>query len=95
MALQVNKTLKTIFIILLPLLFYIAVVLLTHFNLINCIWKTITGHECLGCGITRAFYSLFHGEFKNAYAANPLIIVIAPLMIILWLKILLKNTLNK
>lgn len=95
MAQPVNKTIKIIFLILLPLLFYIGVVLLTHFNLINCIWKTVTGHECLGCGITRAFYSLFHGEFKNAYNANPLIIVIAPLMIILWIKLLIKNTLNK
>lgn len=95
MAQPGNKRIKIIFLILLPLLFYIGVVLLTHFNLINCIWKTVTGHECLGCGITRAFYSLFHGELKNAYNTNPLIIVIAPLMIILWIKLLIKNTLNK
>ncbi len=78
-----------------PLLFYIAVIVLSHYNLLNCVWKTITGHECLGCGITRAFYSLFQGNFKNAYENNHLIIIIAPLMVVLWIKLLIKNTLNK
>lgn len=78
-----------------PLLFYIAVIVLSHYDLLNCVWKTITGHECLGCGITRAFYSLFQGNFKNAYENNHLIIIIAPLMVVLWIKLLIKNTLNK
>lgn len=95
LALQVNNKIKLIFIILIPLLFYIAVIILSHYNLINCVWKTITGHECLGCGITRAFYSLFKGDLKNAYEANPLIIIIAPLMLILWIKLIIKNTPNK
>ena len=78
-----------------PLLFYIAVIVLSHYNLLNCVWKTITGHECIGCGITRAFYSLFKGDLKNAYETNPIIIIIAPLMLILWIKLIIKNTPNK
>lgn len=91
MVLQANK-IKFLLILLLPLFFAIAVIVLSHFHLYNCIWKTITGHACPGCGMTRAFYSLLHGNFKAAYEYNHLIIIVVPIFVYLWIKLLMKNT---
>ncbi len=76
----------------LPLIFVCAVELLVKFNGNTvCLWKHLTGHECFGCGITRAFHSLFHLQFKEALDLNPLIIIVVPLLFYLWLKLILKN----
>lgn len=45
--------------------------------------------------MTRAFYSLIHGDFHSAYEYNHSIIIVAPLMIYIWIKMLLQNTTNK
>lgn len=94
MALQESK-LRFILILLLPVFFAAAILILTRFHLVDCIWKTLTGHECPGCGMTRAFYSLIHGDFHSAYEYNHSIIIVAPLMIYIWIKMLLQNTTNK
>ena len=44
-----------------------------------CLIKNITGHECWGCGMTRAFFHLIHGEFTVAYAYNWRIVIVFPL----------------
>lgn len=76
----------------LPLLFIIVVELLVKFSHKSiCLWKLITGHECFGCGITRAFDALFHLRFHQAFEFNHLIILIAPLMLYLWLKLILTD----
>ena len=31
-----------------------------------CIWKLLTGHECIGCGIMRAIVCLLKLDFKGA-----------------------------
>ncbi len=77
---------------LLPLIFVLAVELLVKFNgKTVCLWKLLTGHECFGCGITRAFHALLHLQFKEALALNPLIIFVASLLFYLWLKLILKT----
>lgn len=76
----------------LPLLFIIAVELLVKFSHNSiCLWKLLTGHECWGCGITRAFDALFHLRFHQAFEFNHFIIVIAPLMLLLWVKLILSD----
>jgi|SRR5579864_5469679 len=37
-----------------------------------CIWKALTHQECLGCGLTRGFCFLVHGEFQRALSFNRL-----------------------
>ena len=38
-----------------------------------CPLYTITGFACPGCGLTRGFHALFHGEFLTAMQFNALI----------------------
>jgi hypothetical protein len=45
---------------------------------IPCIWKSIFGIHCPGCGLTTAFISLIELNFKNAFETNWLIFIIVP-----------------
>ena len=83
---------KKFFILLIPVLFYAVVKLLVALNLRHlCLWKALTGHECWGCGMTRAFNALFSGNFHEAFLYNHAIVIVAPILIYLWLKMLYKQ----
>ena len=56
-----------------------------------CLFKLITGHNCIGCGMTQAFIYILQGKFINAYNQNHLIIIVFPLITYLWLKYIYKN----
>lgn len=45
---------------------------------IPCIWKSIFGFQCPGCGLTTAFIDLLKLDFKGAYGSNRLIYIVAP-----------------
>lgn len=45
-----------------------------------CLFTLITGHECWGCGITRAVVSVLHGDFGRAWQLNPRVVVVLPLL---------------
>ena len=45
---------------------------------IPCLWKTLFGHSCYGCGLTRAMVALVKLDVKGAYDSNPLIFIILP-----------------
>ncbi len=45
---------------------------------IPCLWKSIFGFQCPGCGLTTAFISLLDLNFKNAFESNWLIFIILP-----------------
>ena len=76
----------------LPFIFILIVELLVKFNDKSiCVWKILTGHECLGCGITRAFHALFHLQFHKTFEFNHGIIIVAPLLLYLWIKLILKK----
>lgn len=49
-----------------------------------CIWKNITGHDCWGCGMTRAFVNIMHGHFEAAWQCNKLVVAAFPVMVYLW-----------
>ena len=36
-----------------------------------CAMKTYTGLQCPGCGLTRAFCAISHGQFRAAWGFNP------------------------
>lgn len=78
--------------ILIPILFYFGVELLVHYNTHTiCIFKFITGHECPGCGMTRAFSELFQFHFKEALEFNPRVVIVAPLLVYIWISTLVRE----
>jgi hypothetical protein len=37
----------------------------------TCAFRRITGRPCFGCGMTRAFCAISHGEFSRAFRLHP------------------------
>lgn len=57
----------------------------------GCPIKYLTGISCAGCGMTRAWISICHGQLREAFSFHPLVLV--P---ILYLAIyIFKNKMNK
>lgn len=54
--------------------------------LIPCLWKSISGSDCPGCGLTRAFIALLRMEWQEAWLENPLIYMLVPLLTVLILR---------
>ena len=48
----------------------------------SCIWVTITGFPCPGCGLTRAGFALLRGDFRRAFEIHPFIYAIALLFLL-------------
>lgn len=46
----------------------------------KCIFKTLTGFDCIGCGVTRALHALAHGDIVRAFDMNPLAMLVLPLL---------------
>ena len=46
----------------------------------RCLFRTLTGLECPGCGSQRALHALLHGRTAEAIALNPLLAVALPVM---------------
>ena len=73
----------------LPLLFCFAVKFsVTHIQSSICIFKFITGHDCIGCGMTRALNEILNLNFASAYAYNPRVFIVAPLLVVVWVQTL-------
>lgn len=45
-----------------------------YHSLLDCVFYKATGFPCPGCGGTRAFYSLFRGEFLKSIEYHPVVI---------------------
>lgn len=54
---------------------------------IPCIFHKITGLYCPGCGITRMCLALLNGDLKTAFNSNPAIFTLAPVGLLLGLRI--------
>lgn len=50
-----------------------------------CLWKLLTGHECIGCGMMSAMVYLMRGEFGLAFESNHLVVIVAPVLLWCWL----------
>lgn len=46
---------------------------------IPCLWKTIFGFHCPGCGLTTAFIGLMELDFRKAFESNSIIFILVPL----------------
>ncbi len=49
-----------------------------------CLFRNLTGFPCPGCGMTRALVSLARLDGAAAWAYNPAVVVVAPLLLWLW-----------
>ena len=50
-----------------------------------CIYKNITGRDCFNCGMTRAFLSVLHFKFEQAWNYNWKVIIVFPYALIIYL----------
>jgi len=50
-----------------------------------CVFKNLTGRPCPGCGMTRAFVSIAHGDISTAWSYNKASFAAFPLACWLWL----------
>ncbi len=91
----VNKHRNLIIKIIIGVMLFIALIVVLKFllelNVTLCVFTNLFGVECYGCGMTRAYYALITGKFKEAITHNILIIIVAPLTIILFLKYVYKK----
>jgi len=51
-----------------------------------CAFHELTGLYCPGCGTTRAFHHLLHGDLKAALSMNPLMIISLPILVLLFFR---------
>lgn len=51
----------------------------------KCAFKAITGWDCPGCGSQRAAHALLHGQYAQAWRANPYFILAVPAAAVLGL----------
>lgn len=56
-----------------------------------CIYTLITGHECFGCGITRAVMHMIHFDFSAAWNFNKLSFFVVPILGVWYLEIIVRN----
>ena len=47
----------------------------------GCLFRTLTGFTCPGCGTTRALHQLVHGNLSSAFQFNPLLILSLPFLL--------------
>ena len=84
---KLNTNFKKIcFLIFLFILTFLLVLSFYHFysiyNIgIPCIFKTITGYDCPGCGLTRAVGEIIKLNFKEALEYNSSVFIVLPLLI--------------
>ncbi|MDN3606068.1 DUF2752 domain-containing protein [Kaistella yonginensis] len=54
-----------------------------HYQLFpKCVFKSVTGLSCPGCGTQRATHELLHFNFKSAFSYNALLVVSLPLVLV-------------
>jgi Protein of unknown function (DUF2752) len=47
----------------------------------RCMFRLATGLHCPGCGATRCVSALLHGDLEQAFAYNPLFVVMLPYIV--------------
>ena len=51
-----------------------------------CPLQSLTGLDCPTCGTLRATHLLLHGQFRAAFALNPLLFIALPVLALLYLR---------
>ena len=74
-----KKTIKTVLLLLAVGLCYLVWIKLTGLAM-PCMFRSLTGFKCPGCGITTMFTALASLDFKASFNANPFLFVTAPFL---------------
>ena len=53
---------------------------------VTCPIKYLTGISCAGCGMSRAWLSVLHGDISMAFYYHPLFLLVIPMIILFLLK---------
>ena len=56
-----------------------------------CLCKNIFGINCPGCGMTRAIFLVFKGDLITAYQLNLGVLIVFPILVALWIKLIYKQ----
>lgn len=49
----------------------------------RCLFYSITGWECAGCGSQRMLHALLHGDFISAWHYNAVIMILSPILLMM------------
>ncbi|MDE5796277.1 MAG: DUF2752 domain-containing protein [Muribaculaceae bacterium] len=83
---SVKPRIKTVVIIgavlLAGIVYYVADPMKSPF-MPRCIFHTITGLQCPGCGSQRLIHALLHADFAGAWRANALLLLMLPYLLLL------------
>ncbi|MGN0677116.1 MAG: DUF2752 domain-containing protein [Ruminococcus sp.] len=89
------KRRKKVFYIFLPfltvLLFYLTGFIykkLKRFFILPCVFHMLTGYYCCGCGGTRSFFALLHGNISKSIRYNPIVVFGVILLFMKWLEMI-------
>lgn len=52
---------------------------------IPCIFNKLTKLKCPACGATHMILALFHGDIANAFAYNPVLLILLPFILLLYI----------
>lgn len=52
-------------------IFAITIIILNYIIGPGCPQKAFLGISCMGCGMTRAYFNLLHGNIRNAFLYHP------------------------
>jgi hypothetical protein len=55
-----------------------------------CLSQILFKTNCLGCGMTRAIQHFIHFEFQTAINYNPLVMLVFPLLVYLWVSFFIR-----
>ena len=73
---RLKKTVIALTIVAITCFYYVFNPAEFHFGL-PCLFKSVTGLDCWGCGGQRAFHQLLHGNFREAFHLNALVFPVA------------------
>jgi hypothetical protein len=79
---------KLFFIVVLGIIFFSIPKMYLGDTFPVCLYRIILNKKCIGCGTTRAVWSVLHLKFSEAYEYNKMIIITFPLLaacIIKWI----------
>ena len=88
-----NKVLKDI-LLLLVLILYLIIGHIYHIY-IPCVFHKLTGLYCPGCGLTRMLYSIIKLDFYAAFRYNPLLFILFPFGLVLFINYVISLLKNK
>jgi hypothetical protein len=88
------KVVKIFLLVLLPFVIYFVPIDWLEEQRTICLYKNITGHDCYGCGITRAIVSAIQFKFKKAINYNYIVVVVFPILSFVWFKSIINLSLQ-